>query len=110
MSKNQTKVYLSGKFVPYDDILAPVSLYAYGAYTTIKYSPEGLLFLDKHFERLRYNCKELNILYPSDEKILEAIKESLDENGFRNKDVIIRVTLFPEKISWAHPQEIKTTP
>lgn len=110
MSNNQTQVYLSGKFISYDDILAPVSLYAYGAYTTIKYTPEGLLFLDKHFERLRYNCKELNIQYPSDKKILEAIKQSLDKNDFRNKDVIIRVTLFPEKISWAHPQEIKNTP
>lgn len=102
--------YISGKFVPIDEILSPLSLYSYGSFTTIKYTPDGLLFLDKHLERLIYNCKELHIKYPSDEKIIEGIKETLNANSCRNKDVIIRVTLFPETINWANPQFIKDTP
>lgn len=102
--------YLSGKFVSVDEILAPLSLYAYGAFTTLKYSPDGLFFLDKHLERLKYNCKELMIRYPGDEQIIDGIKETINKNACRNKDAIIRVTLFPEHINWHNPQFIKDTP
>lgn len=103
-------VYLSGSFVSYDDILAPLSLFGYGAYTTIKYTPEGLLFLNKHLERLQYNCKELNIVYPSDEEIINAIRSTVNQNDCSNKEAIVRVTLFPETISWENPHQIKGTP
>lgn len=107
---NKNYVYISGKFVPYEEILAPVSLYAYGAYTSIKYTPDGLLFMEKHLDRLRYNCQELYIPYPGDDKIVDAIKETLDFNEARNKELILRVNLFPESISWANPHQIKNTP
>lgn len=110
MSRNHNYAYLSGNFMPYENILAPISLYAYGAYTTMKYSPEGLLFFDRHLERLKYNCIELNIKYPGDDRIIEGINRTLDENNYRGKDIIVRVTLFPESISWANPHEIKNTP
>jgi branched-subunit amino acid aminotransferase/4-amino-4-deoxychorismate lyase len=106
----KSKVYLSGHLISFDQIISPLSLYAYGAFTTIKYTPEGLLFLDKHFERLKYNCRELNIKYPSDEKIIEGIISALNANHCRNKDAIVRVTLFPESINWNNPQFIKDTP
>jgi branched-subunit amino acid aminotransferase/4-amino-4-deoxychorismate lyase len=102
--------YLSGKLIPVEDIIAPLSLYAYGAFTTIKYTPDGLLFLDKHLERLKYNCEELSINFPGDESIVDAIKNTLNANSCRNKDVIIRVTLFPQTINWANPHFIKDTP
>lgn len=110
MKKNDINVYLDGEFVSYTSILAPLTLYAYGSYTTLKYSPQGALFLDKHLQRLQYNCQELNIQYPSDEKIVNAIKSTIEKNDYTNKDVIVRVSLFPEEIKWANPQEIKNTP
>ena len=110
MIKTENFVYLSGKFIDFENIVAPLSMYGYGAYTTLKYSPDGVLMLDKHLERLQYNCKELNIEYPSNEKIIKAIIDTINKNGHANKDVIVRISLFPDHISWANPQEIKSTP
>lgn len=105
--QNANHVYLSGNLISYDQILAPLSLFGYGAFTSIKYSSEGFLFLEKHFDRLKYNCHELKINYPGDYKIVEAIKSLLIANNLFDSECIIRVTLFPEELNWANPQNVK---
>lgn len=103
--------FLTDRFLESSDLhLTPVALYGYGAFTSIKYAPDGLLFLDKHLDRLKYNCRELNMPYPTDDKIVDAIKATLEKNNMLEMEVIVRVTLFPEYISWADPQKIKETP
>lgn len=61
-------IYLDGEFLPKEEAKIPVMdrgfLFGDGVYTTIQVKEGMPLFLEIHLERLKENCRHLNILPP----------------------------------------------
>lgn len=107
---NEKSVLANGKFVRSDNVLSPMTMYGYGAYTAFKYSPDGILNLNDHLRRLEYNCKQLGFPYASDKTVINAIKKTLEKNACLDKEVSVRVTVYPREVNWNNLLELEKKP
>lgn len=106
-------VFINNKVVPEKDALISVFdrsyLYGEGVFETLRAYKGHVAFADLHYDRLRKNCRRLNIDLPVDKHAFEkAIIKTLVANNL--KDAYIRVTVSPvgPSIGMEKPKKITT--
>lgn len=106
-------IFLNNKIVPKKDALVSVFdrsyLYGEGVFETLRAYKGHVAFSDLHYERLKKNCKRLNIDLPVDKHSFEkAIIKTLSANNIKN--AYIRVTVSPVGASFGmeKPKKMST--
>lgn len=106
-------IYINNKIVPESDALISVFdrsyLYGEGIFETLRSYGGHVAFADLHYERLKKNCKRLNIDVSLDKHSFEkAILKTINANDL--KDAYIRVTVSPVGASYglAKPKKMTT--
>lgn len=96
-------IYLNNKIVPEEEahisIFDRSYLYGEGVFETLRAYNGHAAFADLHYERLKNNCKRLNIDLPLNKHNFEkALQKTLNANKI--KDAYLRVTISPVGASY----------
>ena len=106
-------IFLNNKLVPENEALVSVFdrsyLYGEGVFETLRAYKGHVAFSDLHYERLKRNCRRLNIDLPLDKHSFEkALLKTINANNV--KEAYIRVTVSPVGASYGleKPKKLDT--
>ena len=113
---NNYKVWIRGKIENEKDaivnILSPTSQFGLNVFEGIRgywNDEENILYifkLEEHIDRLLESCRLASIPSPySKDEIIQAIKETVIANNFKNTDIALRVTIFGDGVGSWHSTE-----
>jgi len=91
---------------PIDSEFQNLALYNYAVFTSFLTQNGCTRKFDYHVERLNRDCTAIFGIYPSEDIVRKNIRHFLTHFEYL-ENVVVRVTVFPEKFSLARPGDIK---
>jgi branched-subunit amino acid aminotransferase/4-amino-4-deoxychorismate lyase len=82
--------WINGEIKPVDKMKLPVLdravQYGEGLYETMLVDRETVPLLDRHRQRLRSSCERIGLPYPGNDRVSNAVQETIDANTSKRKD------------------------
>ncbi len=97
-------IVLNGQVIDFESPILSLALYGYGVFTSFLVRQGGVKGFSDHLERLQRDCLALFEMAPSESDIRRNLSKFIEQ--FYSREVLIRITVFPQNFSLSHPENI----